>query len=145
MRKTKILLIAHSVLLCLLVSMVNAEMSSTSYRISTTVMSGGGNTMSSGNFSMVSTLGQPTVLGNGISTSYSSYPGFLYTLLLTIAVGDVNGDGAVNLEDIIVTLQAVTGQTVESIYLEADADGDSRIGLVEAIMVLRKLGDLTGE
>jgi len=140
MRKTKILLIAHSVLLCLLVSTVSAEMSSTSYRISTTVISGGGNTMSSDNFSMISTLGQPTVLGQGSSTSYNNYPGFWYTLLLTIAVGDVNGDGAVNLEDVIKALQAVTGQTVESIYLEADADGDGRIGVAEAIMILRKLG-----
>ena len=140
MRKTKILLIAHSVLLCLLVSTVSAEMSSTSYRISTTVISGGGNTMSSDNFSMISTLGQPTVLGKGSSASYNSYPGFWYTFLLTIAVGDVNGDGAVNLEDVIMTLQIVTGQTVESIYLEADADGDGRIGVAEAIMILRKLG-----
>ena len=72
MNKTKILLVAQSVLLCLFVSMVNAEMSSTSYRISTTVMSGGGNTLSSDNFGMVSTLGQPTVLGNGSSFSYRS-------------------------------------------------------------------------
>ena len=96
--------------------------------------------MSSDNFSMISTLGQPTVLGKGSSTSYNSYPGFWYTFLLTIAVGDVNGDGAVNLEDVIKALQAVTGQTVESIYLEADADGDGRIGVAEAIMILRKLG-----
>ena len=141
MRKTKMLLIAQAVLLCLIASMASAGMSSTSYRISTSVISGGGNTMSSDNFSMVSTLGQPTVLGNGLSESYSSYPGFWYTLLLTIAVGDVNGDGAVNLKDVIVTLQAVTGQTVESIYLEADVDGDDRIGVTEAIMILQKLGD----
>jgi hypothetical protein len=144
MRKTKMLLIAQTVLLCLFASMASAGMSSTSFRMPTSVMSSGGNTMSSENFSMVSTLGQPTVLGNGLSPNYNSYPGFWHTLLLTltIAVGDVNGDGAVNLEDVIATLQAATGQTVESIYLEADADGDGRIGIAEAIMILRKLGKL---
>ena len=144
MKKIKMQLIAQTVLLCLFVSMASAGMSSESFRISTTVMSSGGNTMSSENFNMVSTLGQPTVLGSGLSTNYISYPGFWHTLLLTltIAVGDVNGDGAVNLEDVVMTLQIATGQTVESIYLEADANGDSRIGVAEAIMILRKLGDL---
>ncbi len=142
MRKTKILIIVQTVLLCLFASMANAEMSSSSFRIPTSVMSSGSNTMSSTNFHVVSTLGQPTVLGKGLSTNYSSYPGFWYTLLLNIAVGDVNGDGAVSLEDVIITLQIATGQTTEAIYLEADADGDSRIGLSESIMILRKLGNL---
>jgi len=141
MKKTKMLLIAQTALLCLFASMASAGMSSTSFRIPTSVMSSGGNTMSSENFNMISTLGQPTMLGNGLSTSYSSYPGFWYTLLLTLAVGDVNGDGAVNLEDVIVALQAMTGQTVDSLILEADVNSDGRIGLAEAIMVLRKLGN----
>jgi len=144
MKKTKMLLIAQTVLFCLFASMASAGMSSTSFKIPTSVMSSGGNTMSSENFNMVSTLGQPTVLGNGLSSSYRSYPGFWQTLLLTltIAVGDVNGDGTVNLEDVIATLQTATGQTVESINLEADADGDGRIGVAEAIMILRNLGGL---
>ncbi len=58
MRKTKMLLIAQTVLLCLFASMASAGMSSKSYRIPTSVISGGGNMMSSDNFSMVSTLGQ---------------------------------------------------------------------------------------
>lgn len=52
----------------------------------------------------------------------------------------MNGDGALNLEDVIATLQAGTGQTVQSIYLEADADGDGPIGLTETILIMRKLG-----
>jgi len=142
MRKTKSLAIVQTVLICLFTSIACAGMSSTSYRISTSVISGGGNTMSSDNFTMVSTLGQPSSLGSGTSNSYRIDAGYWYTILLTLAVGDVNGDGIVNLKDVIATLQVVTGQTVESIYLEADADEDGRIGVAESIMILRKLGGL---
>ena len=141
MRKTKILLIVQTVLLYLFVVGAHAEMSSTSYIIPTSVMSGGGNTMSSANFNIVSTLGQPTVLGIGSSSSYSSYPGFVYTLMLAILMGDVNGDGSINLKDVISALQVVTGQTTASIYLEADANEDGHIGIAEALMVLIKLSD----
>ena len=142
MIKLKIIISIFVSLLCLFVSVANAGMYSTSYKISSTVMSSGGNMMTSANFTMLSTLGEPTVLGNGLSPNYSNYPGFLYTLLITITIGDVNGDGVANLEDMILTLQVATGQTIESIYLDADADGDGRIGLSESIMILRKLGGL---
>ncbi len=141
MKKLKIMFMAQVALLCMLVSLTHAGMSSTSFSIPTMVIAGGGNTMSSSSFSMVSTLGQPTVLGNSSSANYSSYPGFWYTLL-AIAVGDINGDGSVDLQDVIAVLQIMTGQTVESVFLQADADGDGRIGVAEAIMILRKVGNL---
>ena len=141
MKKLKIMFMAQVALLCMLVSLANAGMSSTSFSIPTMVISGGGNTMASSSFSMVSTLGQPTVLGNSSSANYSSYPGFWYTLL-AIAVGDINGDGSVDLQDVIAVLQIMTGQTVESVFLQADADGDGRIGVAEAIMIIRKVGNL---
>ena len=119
-------------------------MSSTSYRISTSVISGGGGSMSSTNFHSASTLGQPSALGETSSLSYIAATGFWHTLLLRI-VGDTNGDGAVDLKDVITTLQVVTGQTPETIRKVADADGDGRIGLGEAIMILRKLSILTGD
>ncbi len=128
-------------LLCLSVSIANAEMSSVSFRIPTAVLSSGGNTMSSTNFTMVSTLGQSSPTGRTSGTNYNNNSGFLFTLLYTIAVGDANGDGIVNLEDVILALQVVTGQTVDSIYQEADADGDGKIGLIEAIIVLKKLSN----
>ena len=142
MRKAKMLLFAQTVLLCLLVSGAHAEMSSTSFRISTTAMSSGGNTMSSDNFSMASTLGQLGPQGNAASASFNIDAGFWYTLLLTISVGDVNGDGVVDLRDVISALQVMTGQTVDSIVKEADADGDGRIGLEEAVIILREISGL---
>ena len=77
MRKTKILIIGQLVLLCLIVSTANAEMSSESFRISTTVMSDEGNIMSSDNYSMMSTLGQPGPPGNAVSDNFNIDAGFL--------------------------------------------------------------------
>lgn len=60
------------------------EMGSANYRITTSVISGGGGTMSSSSYQMVSTLGQPSPLMDPsnppYSLSYDLYPGFWYTL-----------------------------------------------------------------
>ena len=103
-------------------------------------MSGGG-AVSSANFNLVSTFGQSPAGGNSSSSNFRIDPGFWYTLLL-VKVGDVNGDGQVNLKDLIRALQIVTGQTPDEIMEEADADGDGRIGLVEAIFILNKLSGI---
>ena len=61
---------------------------------------------------------------------------------MRIQRGDVNGDGAVNLKDVISALQVVTGQSPDSIMEVADVDGDGRIGLGEAVIILQKLGGI---
>jgi hypothetical protein len=89
----------------------------------------------------VSTLGQSTPPGNSSSTNYGLDTGFWYTMLVE-TVGDVNGDGAVNLKDVIAALQIVTGQSPNTIIKEADVDGDGKIGLSEALHILQKLGGI---
>ena len=135
------LLTAQAILLCLFFSITQAEMSSTSYRISTTVISGGGNAMSSASYHTVSTLGQSSPVGSSASATYNNDSGFWHTLLM-IAVGDLNGDGLVDLEDVISALQVVTGQSPAALRLQADANDDGFIGIAEAIMILRQLGGL---
>ena len=141
MANLKVLLSVLAALLCLFVSTVNAEMFSTNFRITSSVISGGGNVMSSTNHILVSTLGQPTSIGKSSSINYGLDAGFLYTILLD-TVGDVNGDGVVNLKDVIAALQVVTGQSPVTIIEEADADGDGKIGVGEAIMILKRLGGI---
>jgi hypothetical protein len=143
MIKTKVLFSILVSLFCLFAPMANAEMSSTSYRISTTVMSGGGGIMSSVNFNLVSTVAQSSPLGYGSSGNYQLDPGYWYTVLIGFVIGDINGNGVADLEDVIIALQIVTGQSPASIFVEADVDGDGRIGIIETIMILRKLGGLT--
>jgi hypothetical protein len=71
-------------LMAMFVMPATAEMSSTNYRITTTVMSSGGAPMNSTNFKMKSTLGQPTpIMEQGMdpySDNYGLLPGFWYTL-----------------------------------------------------------------
>ena len=61
-----------------------AQMSSTNYRITTTVISGGGTPMASTNYQMNGTLGQPTpIMEQGMdpfSDNYGLLPGFWYTI-----------------------------------------------------------------
>ena len=70
--------------LVLLDSPVAADMSSANYRITTTVVSGGGAPMASGNYRINATLGQPTpIMEPGMepySDNFGLLPGFWYTI-----------------------------------------------------------------
>lgn len=140
MANLKVFLLVPVLFFCLTTSVVNAEMSSASYRITSSVISGGGSVVSSTNYHLMSTIGQSSPIGNSSSTNHRIDAGFWYTVLLD-TVGDVNGDGLVNLEDVIAALQAVTGQSSITIFKEADADGDGKIGLSEALHILRKISE----
>ena len=142
MANLKVLFGILALLFCLFVSMANGGMSSTSYRIPTMAMSGGGGTMSSASFSLVSTVGQSTPLGNGLSDNYRLDPGYWYTVLIGFVIGDINNDGVADLKDVIVALQIVTGQSTATIRLQADVNGDGYIGTAEAIAILLQLGNL---
>ncbi len=115
-----------------------AEISSASYRITSTVISGGSGSVSSANYRLNGTIGQPSPVGSSTSNAFEILPGFWQTLLL-VTIGDVNGDGNVDLEDLIIALQVNTGSTAEAVFRSADMDGDGKITLVEAIMLLQKL------
>ena len=59
--------------------------------------------------------------------------------------GDINSDGLINLQDAILALQALSFETgPPDLHLTADVDGDSRIGLAEAINALQWASDLRG-
>jgi hypothetical protein len=117
-----------------------ALMSSVNYTISSTVISGGGGTMSSAGYALASTIGQPIPSETTSSTSFILETGFWHTFFLAI-IGDVNGDGDVDLEDVITALHITTGQSPALIIKEADADGDGKIGLSETLHILRKLSE----
>jgi hypothetical protein len=84
-----------------------AAMSSANYRITTTVMSGGGGTMTSASYRLSGTLGQPSPLVDPYdipgSASYDLLTGFWYTLGAGIGCAwDDNGDGDVDGSDLAV-------------------------------------------
>jgi hypothetical protein len=117
-----------------LVMPVYAEMSSTNYRISTTVISSGGTPMSSSSFQSNATLGQSSPLmdaGNlPHSTSYDNYPGFWYTVDATPSIndcsGDFNNDGDVDGSD-LATFAEDFGRTDCAGDCEGDFNGDKDV------------------
>ena len=54
--------------------------------------------------------------------------------------GDVNADGKIDLADVILAFQLLTG-TTQNAHRGADLNGDSRIGLAEAIRIMQVLAD----
>jgi hypothetical protein len=88
-------------------SVAIAEMSSTNYRITTTVVSGGGSPMGSANYQMNSTLGQPSpLMEQGMdpySDNYGLLPGFWYTIGASSETcpGDFDWDFDVDSSDIV--------------------------------------------
>ena len=54
--------------------------------------------------------------------------------------GDVNDDGRVDLVDVIVGLQVLTGRSVDAAR-EADYDGDRKIGIQDCLYILNYIGN----
>jgi hypothetical protein len=84
MKKTLFTLLALLLVPSLFPVESGAQMQSANYRITTTVVSGGGGSMNSTSFQINGTLGQPTpIMEDGMdpfSDNYSLLPGFWYTL-----------------------------------------------------------------
>ena len=55
--------------------------------------------------------------------------------------GDTNGDELINLTDAIMAMQIVNSHKLEYINLDSDVSGDNRIGLDEAIYVLKAIAN----
>jgi hypothetical protein len=101
----------------------SAQMQSASYRITTTVMSGVGTPMSSGNFQMNSTLGQPSPLMEQGMDPYSEHfgllPGFWYTVATDPGcLYDYLYDGDVDGADLAEFLNAFSSSELAAFALE---------------------------
>ncbi len=60
--------------------------------------------------------------------------------------GDINGDGKVDLADLVLALQICSGIEINTfVDVDADVNGDNRIGMVEASYILQKISADAGE
>ena len=116
-----------------------AGMESENYRIPRSVQSGGGAFMVSENYAAAATLGQASAIGLSSSARYGVQAGFWNFILMK---GDVNGDGEVDLADLVLSLQVLTGMAPANLHRGADVDADGQIGLAEAIYILGKAAGL---
>ncbi len=94
-------------------SMSLANMTSDNFIIKSSVMSSAGGRMNSPNYKTNSISGQPTpiMLQNNIpiSTSYSLFPGYLYTLIPNSCSGNLDADMDVDGNDIFIFLLGYPG------------------------------------
>ena len=128
MKRMRLFIICLAILLLALPA--HAAMSSANYRITTTVMSGGGGTMGSSSYALTGTLGQPSPLIDPLdppfSTSYEMLTGFWYTIGgagISNCPADLNADGSVD-EDDLEMLADRFGQTLVSVDTDGDWDMD---------------------
>jgi hypothetical protein len=123
--------------LCLslgLAANTQAGMSSANYQVTSSVLAGGGESMSSGGYQATATMAQPSPLEvseYASSPSYHIYPGFWHTVSIVIlewCEGDFDGDGDVDGSD-LATFAADFGRTDcgEAQACAGDFDGDSDV------------------
>ncbi|MCP4344513.1 MAG: hypothetical protein GY795_03180 [Desulfobacterales bacterium] len=62
---------------------------------------------------------------------------------LPVIAGDVNGDMSVDMQDVLLALQVLSGIGADNIpiYFYADANGDGKIGTEEVIYILRNMSE----
>ncbi len=77
---------------------------------------------------------------------FNSYEGWLIDEIRIVTSrgtrGDIDGDGAVSLTDLVSALRIVSGATTDTpSFLQADVDGNGALGLAEALYVLQVLSE----
>ena len=119
--KSGLLIAFFLAVLALISSPSDAEMTSTNYRITASVMSSGGGALGSANYQTESTMGQPSPLMDPneppFSDSYDLYPGFWYTLSV----------GPLSCQDIFSFAQAFGSTNLDGEYnisCDSEPDGD---------------------
>ena len=94
------------------VSIATVQTTNQEYRISSSVLNCGGERVSSGDFSLQNSIGQPTPIGVCESGGFTLYAGFQPTTIAWLPIevarrGDVNIDGAINVLDALATVNHI--------------------------------------
>jgi len=124
-------------------------MSSANYRIPSSVIASGGATMTSTNYTLTATVGEP-VVGPSTGVNVKLNAGFIATLMSVIGTkGDVNRDGVIDATDVNILLK-ITGGLKNSDDLDVDfingdvnpPTPDGLITLEDAVRLLRYVNGL---
>ena len=95
-----------------------------------------------GNSGLWSMSSRQTSLSNALVHNLYGDPSIQLIPSFTF-IGDIDGSGIVDLRDAILSLQIVSSlPPAESLYNEADVNGDNRIGLEETVYILQ---DISGQ
>ena len=114
-------------------SLCFGAMESENYHLTRVVQGAGRASTASESFIADTTLGQASTIGLSSSSGYAIQAGFWFFRLIK---GDLNGDGEVDLADLVLSLQVLTGVRPAGLPGGADVDQDGYLTLVEAIYIL---------
>jgi len=118
---------------------IASEAQSANYILERSVIGSAGNSSSSTNYKLGSTLGQSSPIGPSNSTNYKLGAGFWYEVIYP--TGDVNRDCVVNVLDLILirnNLNADPGSSTQA--SRCDLNGDNRINVLDLILARNQLG-----
>jgi len=120
MKKLSFMVLALGLMACI-TPVSGAQMGSDSYQITTSVLSAGGYSMSSDNYEIFSTLGQPSPVMDPadppFSDSHDLYPGFHYTM-------EAGEAGHVDIATFSLSYGSVSTDDNYSFLCDFDRDGD---------------------
>ena len=117
-----------------------AFQSSVNYTVRTDVIAGDGGVGASAAYGIRHSIAQPSAVGTSSSTDFINYAGFWIPAVLAQAIfGDINQDGAINLQDAILALQVLSCMApVPGADLTAYITGQGAIGFRDIIYILQK-------
>jgi len=117
---------------------IASEAQSANYILERSVIGSAGNSSSSTNYQLGSTLGQSSPIGPSNSTNYKLGAGFWYEVIYP--TGDVNRDCTVNVLDLIVVRNYLNVNPSSSeMAARCDVNGDGRINVLDLIQVRNQL------
>jgi len=124
--------------LCFLIHTGALGMSSPNYLIDTDVLSSGGGEGQTPNYGNLFTLGQPFAIGVSSSAHYRNSAGFWYALIAVSGkqlLGDMNGDGVVDISDVILELRIALA--LDPVEPCSNINGDTSVDISDVILTLR--------
>jgi hypothetical protein len=93
-------------------------------------------------FTVSSSSDFPDYDGDGVKDNIDAYP-TNPSLWNVVSLGDINGDGRIDMIDAIMALQIISGITPKNtVYKEADVNGDGKIGMQEVIYIIQKVAEI---
>ena len=130
------LIVILSLVLCLAGTGAALAMSSANYNLSWDVLSGGGGERSSAGYVLKDTTGQPSAIGPSQSTNYRLGSGFWSGVPVTECTpGDANGDGVVNVLDLVTVKRIILG--LDPATCGADANQDGMVNVLDLVKIKR--------
>jgi|GEM_PF-2702708 len=114
-------------------SLCAAQSSSANYTLNNSVIASAGNVSASANYSLGSTLGQPSAIGVSTSASNRLEAGFWYQRVPPL--GDVTGDCVVNVLDMINIRNHLYDDVSSGDNWRYDLTGDGKINILDMLVV----------